>query len=272
MLKQPLLPTWCPGCGNYFIFSAIKIALTQLKLPMEKIIFTYDVGCCGNMADFLLVNGFHGLHGRALPLAAGIKFGYPEAKVFSIIGDGGCFGEGVGHFISLCRGNHDLVVLAHDNFFYSLTTGQKSPTTPKGTITPSTPQGVIEEPFNPVANALINSATFVARAFSADISHLAKIIVDAANHTGFSFIDILQPCPTFNKFRPIDWYKKNIYYLDKTNHNPQDFNSALEKSLQTDKLAVGVFYQTQKTAFHQHFKADYSNSKINLTSILQDYS
>ncbi|MCX6816359.1 MAG: thiamine pyrophosphate-dependent enzyme [Candidatus Beckwithbacteria bacterium] len=246
-------PTWCPGCGNYAIFGAIKTALDELNLTLNDAVFTYDVGCSGNMADFLNVKGFHGLHGRAIPVAAGIKLANYDLKVFSVIGDGGCFGEGIGHFIEACRANHDLVVISHDNFLYSLTTGQKSPTTPQGTVTPSTPRGAIEAAFNPIANALVNHATFVGRGFAGNISHLTKLLVAATKHIGFSFVDVLQPCPTFNKTRPYSWYREHIYDLHKTKHDPADFNSALAKSLETAKLPIGIFYETNKPAFHQHF-------------------
>ena len=203
----------------------------------------------------MLANGFHGLHGRALPLAAGIKLGNHKLKVFSIIGDGGCFGEGVGHFLNLARGNHDIIVLAHNNFLYSLTTGQKSPTTPKGTVTPSSPAGVIEEAFNPLATAIINHATFVAQGFSANIPHLTKLIEQAASHVGFSFINILQPCPTFNKFQPISWYQEHVYDLATENYLPDNLEKALQKSLETDRLPLGIIYQSQSPPFHQkiHF-------------------
>lgn len=278
-LSSPIQPTWCPGCGNFAIFGALKLALNNLKLEPQQLAFTYDVGCAGNMADFLLANGFHGLHGRALPLAAGIKLGNHQLKVFSVIGDGGCFGEGVGHFLNLCRGNHDLVVLAHNNFLYSLTTGQKSPTTPKGTITPSSLQGVIEEPFNPLASALINQATFVAQGFAANIPHLTKLIEQATAHVGFSFINILQPCPTFNKFQPISWYQEHVYDLAKENYQPSNLTAALQKSLETDRLPIGILYQSQRPAFHQNFPAiakktlsELPIDKIDLSSALADFS
>lgn len=248
-----ITPTWCPGCGNFAIFGAIKQALDTLNLSLTQAVMTYDVGCSSNMADFLDSRGFHGLHGRAIPLAAGIKVGNPQLKVFSIIGDGGCYGEGVGHFIEACRANHDIVVLTHDNFLYSLTTGQKSPTTPQGTITPSTPNGAIEAAFNPIANALVNSATFVARGFAGDIPYLTQLIVAATKHEGFSLVDILQPCPTFNKSRPYSWYREHIYDLQKSGHDLTNFDLALAKSLETEKLPVGIFYQTNRPAFHKHF-------------------
>lgn len=246
-----IAPTWCPGCGNFGILGSLKLALDRLNLTPHQVVFVYDVGCSGNMADFVYAYGFHGLHGRALPVASGIKLAQPDLPVIAIIGDGGCFGEGLSHFISLARGNHDIVVLSHDNYLYSLTTGQMSPTTKKGTVTPSTPNGSIDESFNPLANALINHATFVARGFSANIPHLADLIVQAVKHPGFSFIDILQPCVTYNHSMPYDWYRKHIYDLKPAKHNPADFASALTKALETERLPIGVFYQTVKPTFHQ---------------------
>lgn len=244
-------PTWCPGCGNFGILGSLKQALDELKIPPHQLAFVYDVGCSGNMADFNYGYGFHSLHGRALPVAAGIKLANPEIPVLVIIGDGGCFGEGLAHFISLSRGNHDIVVLSHDNYLYSLTTGQMSPTTKKGTVTPSTPNGSLEETFNPLANALINHATFVARGFAGNIPHLAGILAAAIKHRGFSFVDILQPCVTYNHDLPYSWYRSHIYQLDKTNHDPTNKALALQKSLESDRLATGIFYTVSQPTYHE---------------------
>jgi 2-oxoglutarate ferredoxin oxidoreductase subunit beta len=244
-------PTWCPGCGNFGIFGALKLALDQLNILPHQLAFVYDIGCSGNMADFAYGYGFHSLHGRALPIAAGIKLANPKIPVIAVIGDGGCFGEGLGHFISLARGNHDIVVLSHDNYLYSLTTGQMSPTTKKGTVTASTPNGSVEEAFNPLANAIINHATFVARGFAGNIPHLTALIVNAIKHRGFSFIDILQPCVTYNKTMPYDWYRSHIYQLEQTKHNPTDKTLALQKALETDKLPIGIFYEINQPTYHE---------------------
>lgn len=248
-----ITPTWCPGCGNHAILGAIKAALVELNLQPEQAVFVYDVGCSGNMSDFVFAYGFHGLHGRGLPPAAGLKLANPGLQVFVIIGDGGAYGEGVSHLISLARGNHDVTVIAHDNFLYSLTTGQKSPTTPKGQVTPSTPDGVIEEPFNPLSTALISGATFVSRGFAGDITHLTQLIVAGANHVGFSLIDVLQPCPTYNKSRPYSWYREHLEYLDRSGHDPKNFEAALKASQRLDKLPLGIFYEQQRPAWHENF-------------------
>jgi len=269
-------PTWCPGCGNFGILTAIKSALDKLNIPPHQAVLTYDVGCSSNMADFVYAYGFHGLHGRALPLAAGIKLANPKLPVIAIIGDGGCFGEGIAHFIGLARGNHDILVITHDNYLYSLTTGQMSPISPKGTKTPSTPEGSIEEPFNPLASALINHASFVARGFAGDIPHLTNLLTAGIQHQGFAVLNILQPCPSYNKTMTPDWYRQHIQYLEKQNHQPTDFNKALDLAVnQKDKLPLGIFFQQQKPTYHQQlpsFNPDnppacQDISKINISSL-----
>lgn len=253
-----LNPTWCPGCGNFGILGSLKAALLELKLEPHQVVLTYDVGCSSNLADFFKSYGFHSLHGRALPVGAGIKLANHTLPVINIIGDGGCYGEGVDHFIGLSKGNHQMVVLTHNNYLYSLTTGQKSPTTKQGTITPSTPYGSIDQPLNPLALALINQATFVARGFAGDIPHLTNLLVQAIKHQGFALLDVLQPCITYNKLYTYQWYRDQLDYLD-DQHDPSNFDQALKKSLVTDRLPIGLFYQVEKKPYHQHF--DLLNTK-----------
>jgi 2-oxoglutarate ferredoxin oxidoreductase subunit beta len=250
-IKYPKTPTWCPGCGNYGIWAAIKQAIKQANLPRERIAIFYDVGCSGNMADFNDCYGFHTLHGRAIPSAVGAKLANHELKILSVIGDGGCYGEGGTHFINLMRGNHDVIVLVHNNHRYSLTTGQMSPTTEKGVKTKSTPEGTIEEPLNPIALALVNHATFIAREFAGDIPLLASRINEALNHTGFALIDILQPCVVFNPQQSYEWYREHMVKLSEEGHDSQNRELALNQALRTDKLATGLFYQESKPAYHQ---------------------
>lgn len=251
-LDSPLRPTWCPGCGNFSIWLALKTALTQLKIKKEDLVMVYDIGCSGNMADFLKVYGFHALHGRAIPPAVGVKLANHNLKVVVVIGDGGGYGEGLTHLLNEMRGNHDITVLVHNNHRYSLTTGQMSPTTPKGTKTKSTPMGSIEQELNPVAMALSNHATFVSRLFAVDVKNLTQGIVDAINHTGFSMIDILQPCMVFNPDMDTRWYMEHIEQLSTLGHQPTDKQNAWVQAMRTDKLPVGLFWQdTTKKAYHQ---------------------
>lgn len=249
-MTYPKNPTWCPGCGNYAIWGAIRKGLELSLAPKEKIVMVYDIGCSGNMADFNKSYAIHALHGRALPTAVGIKMANPDLTVVAIAGDGGSFGEGGGHFLNEMRGNHDITYLVHDNHRYSLTIGQTSPTTIKGDKTKSTPYGAIEEALNPVAIALANHASFVAREFSSDIPRLAGRIAEAIKHPGFSFIDILQPCPVFNPMQSYEWYRERLVPIAQ-DHDTSDKIKGFSLAMMEDKLPVGVFYKDDKPSYTQ---------------------
>lgn len=276
--NYPFSPTWCPGCGNYAIWAALKKAITDTKISEENFALFYDVGCSGDMTDFNNYYGFHTLHGRALPIAVGTKLGNHELKVIAIIGDGGCYGEGGTHFINLMRGNHDITVLVHDNHRYSLTTGQMSPTTEKGTKTKSTPEGSIEEPLNPIAIALSNHATFVAREFAPDIPRLAQRITQAVNHIGFSIIDILQPCPIFNPKQSHEWYRQRLINLEDESHQSNSREAGWKQATRVDKLPIGLFFQEEKPAYHQQVSelkdlplVKHPIETIDTTSLLEEF-
>lgn len=246
-----ITPTWCPGCGNFGILGAIRQAFAQLELPEENLVVFYGVGCSGNMADFNKVYGFHALHGRAIPNAIGAKLANHDLKIIVVAGDGDTYGEGINHLLSAARGNHDITVLVHNNQTYSLTTGQSSPTTEKGTKTKSTPDGLVEEPVNPLALALSDHAGFVARGYAGDMAHLISLVKEAMTYEGFSLLDVLQPCPTFNKINTYQWYQERIYKLDDS-YQPNDKKLAWEKSQELEKMPVGVFYRNDSLeAYHQ---------------------
>ncbi len=275
--QLPVQPTWCPGCGNFGIWGSLKLAIQKLDVPAEKVVLVYDVGCSGNMADFNQLYGFHALHGRALPTAAGIKLANHDLKVIVVIGDGGCYGEGGTHFLNLMRGNHDITVLVHDNKRYSLTTGQMSPTTPKDTKTKSTPDGAIEEPMNPIALSVINHAGFVAREFAGHLPQLSNRIVEAVNHPGFALVDVLQPCPVYNKEQSYQWYQERIQQLAEQ-HDPTNKESALQQALRTDALPLGLFWKDDRPAYHQQVEALKNKtlvskdiSQLDLKDLLSEY-
>ncbi|MFC1711586.1 thiamine pyrophosphate-dependent enzyme [Patescibacteria group bacterium] len=269
-------PTWCPGCGNFGIFTALKQAFLDLNIKSHELVIITDVGCSGNLADFVSTYSIHALHGRALPPAAGVKLANHNLPVIAIIGDGGCYGEGLNHFINLMRGNHDITVIVHDNYLYSLTTGQYSPTTPKGTKTKSTPTGSIEVPLNPLALALANSTTFAARGYAFDIKHLTDLFKQAIKHTGFSLVDVLQPCVTFNKTYTVkDWYQKKVYQLKNSFTSK---NEAFKQALKYDKLAIGLFWQEQRKAYHEEVDVllnqpllKKSIKNINLQKLIEEF-
>jgi len=243
-------PTWCLGCGDWGIGVAIKQALIQLGLSPSTVAAVFGIGCSGNMNDFLNAYAIHALHGRAIPNAIGIKIANHQLPVLAIVGDGDCYGEGGNHLIHACRGNHDITVIVHDNGVYGLTTGQVSPTAQKGFKSKSTPSGILETPINPLALALTSGATFVAQSFAGDALHSIAMIKAGIEHKGFSIINILQPCVTFNKINTYQYYLQRVYKLS-DDYQKNHFKIAVEKSLEMneEKFPLGVIYQIEKPSF-----------------------
>jgi len=251
-LKTPHFPSWCPGCGNLNIWSSFKNAAVQEGWDNGNSAIVAGIGCHGHIVNFMKMNSFEGLHGRALPVATGVKMVNHRLNVFVFTGDGDCFGEGGNHFIHACRRNHDLTVLIHDNTLYALTTGQTSPLSEHGFKTKSTPQGNPDEPFNPLALAIISGATFVARAYAGDMPKLTEIIVAANKHKGLSLIDILQPCVTFNKVCTHSYYRENTYYLE-PDYDPTNKQKALERVFEfgEKKIPLGIFYKSDRPSYEE---------------------
>ena len=247
---------WCPGCGNFFILEAMKAAFSSLCLLPEHILLVSGIGQAGKTPHFLKCNVFHGLHGRALPLATGAKAANHDLSIIVNSGDGDCYGEGGNHFINAIRRNIDITLLVHNNQVYGLTQGQASPTSGKGMVTKVQPHGVILEPFNPIAVSLALGAGFVARGFAGNKDQLSLLIQEGIKHEGFAIIDILQPCVSFNKTNTFGWYKKRVYDLTKTDHVSDDFDSAIKLSRQWDeKIPTGIFYQEVKPSYTQMIDA-----------------
>jgi len=243
-------PTWCPGCGNHSIGIALKSALVELGLNPSSVFIVFGIGCSGNMNDFLNAYAIHSLHGRAVPNAIGIKLAHHQMPVLAVVGDGDCYGEGGNHLIHACRGNHDITVIVHNNNVYGLTTGQTAPTAQKGFKSKSTPTGIIEIPVNPLALALTQGATFVAQGFAGNVPQLIKIIKQAVNHRGFSLINILQPCVTFNKINTYQYYLQKTYQLA-TDYKKDNLELALQKALEQnqERFPLGVIYQIIKPTY-----------------------
>lgn len=257
-LSTPHNPTWCPGCGDYGIWGSIKNALVELNLDPNKTAIVYGIGCSGNMCNTIHTYGFHGVHGRSLPVAEGIKLVNPELTVIAVVGDGDQYGEGLNHLIHACRGNHDITCIVHNNEVYGLTTGQVSPTAEKGHTSKSTPDGIIETPINPIATTITAGATFVARGFSGNPSHLKDLIVEAIRHKGFSHVDVLQNCVTFNKYNTFEYYQERTYVMK--DHNVKDKNSAFSKSWEwEDKIPIGIFYKSTRKDYRNEL--DYLEGK-----------
>lgn len=244
-------PTWCPGCGDWGIGAALKTALVQMNYQPSSVFVVFGIGCSGNMNDFLNAYGLHSLHGRALPNAIGMKLANHQMPVMAVVGDGDCYGEGGNHFLHACRGNHDLTVIVHDNGVYGLTTGQVAPTAQKGFKSKSTPAGIIEMPINPLTLALSQGATFVSQGFAGDVPFLIELIKKGLRHKGFSLVNILQPCVTFNKINTYAYYRERVYKLPQ-DYSGTDANAAYQKCLEpttAEKFPLGVLYQIKKPTF-----------------------
>ena len=249
-LQTPKTNTWCPGCGNFGILMAFKRAIIELGLERNQILLVSGIGCHGKMIDYVNVNGFHGIHGRVLPIATGIKLVNPDLKVVGFSGDADCYDEGFEHFTHAMRRNIDITLIVHDNMVLGLTTGQATATSMKGFKTKSTPFGSIPTPLNPIAQALVSNCSFVARGFAGDMVHLQKLMVNAMKHRGFAFIDVFQPCVTFNYLNNYDWFKQRVYKLEEAGHDFNDHGKALEKAFEwEDKIPIGIFYEKERPTF-----------------------
>lgn len=247
-------PTWCPGCGNYAQWRAIRQALVNLEIPPEEVVLVSGIGCSSHMPNFLNVYGLQTVHGRGIPVATGIRLANPELTVFVYGGDGDIYGIGGNHFIHACRRNVDIITIVSNNFIYGLTTGQASATTPVGTITRTTPRGSIENPLNPISLAIAAGATFVARGFSGDLNHLTYIIKEAISHRGFAFVDVFSPCITFNRNQTFDYFRDRVFKIEETDHDKEDKHAALDLANQRfvkDKLPIGIFYQIEHTTTYE---------------------
>ena len=244
------MPSWCPACGDFNILFAMKNAFADLDIPRENIVISSGIGCGSKTPHFIKTYGFEGLHGRSLPVATGIKLANSDMKVIIVGGDGDGYGIGGNHFIHTMRRNFDMTYLIQNNAVYGLTKGQYSPTSEKGFKTPSSPDGALEQSINPMALALTMGATYVARGYAYEVTHLKKLIVDAINHKGFAFIDIFQPCSTYNKIQTIAWFKEKTYKLEEDGHDPSNFGEAMKRTQEWDKkIPIGVFYKVDKPTY-----------------------
>lgn len=246
---------WCPGCGNFPILAAMKSALARMEIPPEKILLVSGIGQAGKTPHFIKCNMFHGLHGRALPVATGAKIANHDLNIIVNSGDGDCYGEGGNHFLAAIRRNVDITLLVHNNQVYGLTKGQASPTSSMGMTTKLQNHGVISTPFNGLGVALITGAGFVARGFSGNEDQLVDLICRAVSYKGFSILEIMQPCVSFNKINTFGWYNQRVYDLAEAGHDPSDFSAALDLTrIGDDKIPTGVYYQKESVPFHERIQ------------------
>lgn len=246
--RGPLAPIWCPGCGDFAAARAAYRALAQLGLQPHEVAVCTGIGCSGRFADFINAYGFHGVHGRVLPLAQGVKLANPPLTVLAVGGDGDGFSIGGGHVPHAARRNIDFTYLVLDNSIYGQTKGQTSPTSPEGTKTKSSPFGSAAEPLNPIALALAYDASFVARTYSARLDHVQAIIEAAIRHKGFSLVQILSPCTTFYD----TYHRLNQLVVDlPPDHDATNRIGALTLAMTEDRLHQGIFYQQERPTYSE---------------------
>jgi len=261
---------WCAGCGDFGIVNAIQMSLAEMQIPRHKATIFSGIGCSGKTSHFINVNGIHTLHGRVLTFAQGAKLANPDMTVIAVGGDGDGLGIGAGHFVAAGRRNLDITYLIFNNGVYGLTKGQASPTLKLGEKTKSLPSPNTNNSVNPIGLALASGFTFVARSYAYDVRHLKDTITAAVRHKGLAFIDVLQPCPTYNDINTRDWYsgqdevdevtnmaKPRIYKLEESGYDPlvhydaetelnEKLTQALIKSLEWGaKIPIGVFYKNE---------------------------
>ncbi|KAF2957951.1 2-oxoacid ferredoxin oxidoreductase [Thermotoga sp. Ku-13t] len=251
---------WCPGCGNFGIIRALKMALAQLNLPPQKVVIVSGIGQAAKMPQYVKAHMFNGLHGRSLPAAVAIKMVNPELVVIAESGDGCTYGEGGNHFIHTIRRNPDITNIVHNNQIYGLTKGQASPTTPRGQITTLQIDGVHVDPFNPIAVAVAMDASFVARTFSGYLDLTVEIFKQAIQHRGYALVDVFQPCVSFNKVNTYEWYRQNTYILPDS-YNPTDRELAFKVATETDKFALGIIYKNPNKPIFEEQLVPYRNDK-----------
>lgn len=235
---------WCPGCGDFQIMEALKKALAELELAPNQVVLHSGIGQAAKMPHFMKGNFFNGLHGRSISNATGMKAANPELTVIAIGGDGDMYGEGGNHFLHTVRRNPDITNIVHNNMVYGLTKGQASPTSSIGFRTAVQTDGVFEEPFNPVAVAIAQGATFVSRAFSGYVDETKELIKRAIRHKGYALVDIFQPCVSFNKVNTHKWFRENTYFLDEA-HDPSDRDAAMRKAFERAPYPLGLLYSVE---------------------------
>jgi 2-oxoglutarate ferredoxin oxidoreductase subunit beta len=247
-----LISAWCPGCGNFGILSAVKNALVELSIKPYQVLMVSGIGQAGKLPHYIKCNVFNSLHGRPIPPAIGAKITNPELTVIAVSGDGDAYGEGGNHFIHAVRRNHDLTYLVHNNQVYGLTKGQASPTSDAGFITKTTPYGA-PNPINPIALAITCGASFVGRGFAGDVEHLTGLIKAGITHKGFSLIDILQPCVSFNHRNTYEWYRQRVYKVEEEpDYNTGDILSAFAKAQEWgDRIPIGIIYKQERPTFEE---------------------
>ncbi|WP_100330982.1 2-oxoacid:ferredoxin oxidoreductase subunit beta [Bacillus xiapuensis] len=261
--RNDVKPNWCPGCGDFSVQAAIQRAAANIGLTPEKLAVISGIGCSGRISGYIHSYGLHGIHGRALPIAQGVKLANKDLTVIAAGGDGDGFAIGMGHTIHAMRRNIDLTYIIMDNQIYGLTKGQTSPRSAAGFKTKSTPQGAIESALSPMELALASGATFVAQSFSRDLKELTAIIEAGIQHKGFSVINVFSPCVTYNKINTYDWFKEHLTSLSSIeDYDSSNREMAMNVLMEKEGLVTGIIYHDKEKPSYQEMIHGYAEEPL----------
>lgn len=272
--RNNVTPNWCPGCGDFSVQAAIQRAAANVGLEPENLAVISGIGCSGRISGYINSYGFHGIHGRVLPIAQGVKMANRDLTVIASGGDGDGFAIGMGHTVHAIRRNINITYIVMDNQIYGLTKGQTSPRSAAGFKTKSTPEGSIEQAISPMELALTVGATFVAQSFSKDLKDLTTLIEEGIKHDGFSFINVFSPCVTYNKINTYDWFKKGLSKLsDIEGYDPSNREQAMQTLMEHNGLVTGLIYQNTERRSYQELLGGYSEKPLSQANLQldQDY-
>ncbi|OLO40970.1 2-oxoacid ferredoxin oxidoreductase [Alkalihalophilus pseudofirmus] len=269
--RNKVKPNWCPGCGDFSVQAAIQRAAANAGLEPDSLAVVSGIGCSGRISGYINSYGFHGIHGRSLPIAQGVKMANRELTVIASGGDGDGFAIGMGHTIHAIRRNIDITYIVMDNQIYGLTKGQTSPRSEMGFKTKSTPGGSIESALNVMETALTAGATFVAQSFSSDLKELTSLIEQGINHKGFSLINVFSPCVTFNKVNTYDWFKDNLTSLSAIEgYDSSNRMQAMQTLMETNGLVTGLIYQDKVKKSYQELVTGYDENGLSKQDLKLD--
>lgn len=261
--RNKVKPNWCPGCGDFSVQASIQRAAANVGLEPEDLAVISGIGCSGRISGYIKSYGFHGVHGRALPIAQGVKMANRDLTVIASGGDGDGYAIGLSHTIHAIRRNIDITYVVMDNQIYGLTKGQTSPRSAMGFKTKSTPKGSIESSLSIMETAISAGATFVAQSFSSDLKELTALIEAGINHKGFALINVFSPCVTFNKVNTYDWFKENLVKLsDIEGYDPHDRQKAMQTLMEHDSLVTGLIYQNTEKPSYQELVPGYDENPL----------
>ncbi|SFS60257.1 2-oxoacid:ferredoxin oxidoreductase subunit beta [Marininema halotolerans] len=261
--RNKVKPNWCPGCGDFSVLAAMQRAFANLGKEPEDVAIVSGIGCSGRISGYTNAYGFHGIHGRSLPIAQGLKLANRDLTVVAAGGDGDGFAIGMSHTIHAIRRNVDITYIVMDNQVYGLTKGQTSPRSEMGFKTKSTPKGAIEATIAPLEMALTAGAGFVAQAFSSDLKQMTHLIEAGLKHKGFSLINVYSPCVTYNKINTYDWFKENLVNLeDEEGYDPSNRMLAMQKLMESQGLITGLIYQNKERQPYEDLVAGFEETPL----------